>query len=665
MDLKQLLALRNQKQQQQQPAANDQPDSATAPGTQAAQLPVLRKANLPAVPRRNTPCSVPLASLPAEAAAKAKERLKFVLMVRTFADSQRLGLEDAAGLVRNRYMENFPNLAKGGKHGVCTLTYSSYRNWSPLVPRNYTSKQEPEILQRLADGYARGRREPVGSPDFYKYLCAVWLSSHRLPMTQAYDVAVKRLRRDNTSIVPPTFNQAAYYLRKIDKAIVCIGRDGGTAFKNMFVDYIDRDWSAILPGDMVVGDSRTFDTRCRVWDDQANKWRAVRPTICALLDAASNYFAAWTISTDPIDAGAISNTLAIYCYEYGVPPRYAYFDNGKDYTAQGFSTPLNIAGRDFSIFQELGISMTNSIAYNARAKTIEREFANMMRGFDKSMPDYLGSQPGERTMDAEWYDRHPEDLPSLQQFIEAFTAWLRDFHQRPQKSIILENKCPADVWEARPRYQPLSEDAMAKAFRRPVGLRKVVRGPAVTLAGRRYIGDALKVGESVVVKLDPVSDECIHCYKPDGSFICTATRRDPVPVLADAPEARDALADLLARQRRQMKQALTALNDLTGGLHLLSPYELLNAPKDSGLVRLGTIGSVKGAEHSYTKYALREPEQEQPPVDADLQQLINEARHDFPEERVDIFTALAQDEPDETTDKTDAPSLRSILATEE
>lgn len=692
MDIKQLLALRRQAaphgETQALPCAGNHGEAqalpCAAPHGEAQALPcaivparrVRRPASsLPAPRPRITPCSVPISSLPEEAAGKARERLKFVLMVRAFASSQKLNIPDACELVRARYMENFPILSEAGKHGVCTLTYHSYRNWSPVVPKSYTTRQEPEVLQALADGYQRGRRDPVGPPAFFKYLCAVWLSSHRLPMTQAYDVAVKRLRKDDPSIIPPTIYQAKYYLSKIDKAIVCIGRDGGTAFRNMFIDYIDRDWSAILPGDMVVGDSRTFDTRCKVFDEKAQKWVGVRPTICALLDAASNYFAAWTITPDPVDAASIANTLALYCYEYGAPPRHAYFDNGKDYTARGFSTPMVIAGREFSVFQSLGITMTNSIAYNARAKTIEREFANMMRGFDKAMPDYLGSKPGERTMDAEWYDRHPEDLPTLQQFIQAFSEWLRDFHNTPQKSIILENRAPADVWNARPQVAPLSQETLAAAFRRPVGLRHVVRGPAVQLSGRRYFADELKVSENVVVKLDPVDDAKVHCYTPDGAFIATAVTRDAVPALADAPDDRDLLSSLLARQRRQMKQAITALNDLTGGLHLLSPYELLNAPPEARLVPLGTIGSVKGTEHTYTKVALREPRQaptppprpaEEPSADPELQKLINEARHSFDEDADhDIFASLAATDGAPQEDAAPAVSPRSILAQEE
>lgn len=660
MNLQELLMMRKQ-------AGSSLPQTAVPQQPSASRLvPALRTVSM-ATTSRNTPCAVPIAELPAEAAGKARERLTFVLAVRNASASRGISLENAVEWVRNRYMENYPLLAQGGKHGVSTLTYSSYRNWSPCVPKHYNVRDEAVVLQRLADGYRRGRQEVQGPPAFWKYLCAVWLSSHRLPMSKAYDIAVKRLRKDDPALVPPTINQAKYYLARIDKAIVAIGRDGGTAFKNMFVDYIERDWSAILPGDMVVGDSRTFDTRCKVWDEAAQKWIGVRPTICALMDAASNYFAAWTITPDPVDANSIANTLGLYCNLYGIPPRYAYFDNGKDYTARGFSTPLVIAGEEFSIFRELHIAMTNSIAYNARAKTIEREFANMMRGFDKTMPDYLGSKPGQRTMDAEWYDKHPEDLPSLQQFIQAFSDWLKDFHDTPQKSIILEGRTPAEVWDSRPRYEPWSDEALARAFQRPIGLRRVMRGPGVTLAGRRFIADELHVNDNVIIKMDPVEEDRVHCYTPDGAFICTAYQREKVPALAVADDDRDLLSRLVARQRHQMKKALTMLQDLTGGLHLLSPFEILNASPDSEVVRLGTIGSVKGREHRYTKYALAsseqtplkpqpQPRQPDEEPDTELQKLINESRHSFAEDQEgqDILRAL-QNEREEQQDADAAP----------
>ena len=54
---------------------------------------------------------------------------------------------------------------------------------------------------------------------------------------------------------------------------------------------------------------------------------------------------AYWITTEPVNADTLIRTLALYCLNTGgQPPAVAYFDNGKDYCAQGFSTPLVVDG---------------------------------------------------------------------------------------------------------------------------------------------------------------------------------------------------------------------------------------------------------------------------------------------------------------------------------
>ena len=699
MNLANLLAIRTAAPpvSVRKPKAPMLPEPASAPLVPAtASLIPARRTVVPAVPARpasptamgTAPAS--FAALPEDARLKARERLAFVVEVRETASRQRLQLPEAARMVALRSADAYPLLSQAGKGKCMALTYNNYRRWSRQVPRAWAPAAEPAILERLADKYTRGARTPAGPPAFWKYLCAVYLNPHRLPATRAYDIAVKRLRLDDPRLMPPTFHQAKYYLDRIDRALVTLGRDGGVAFRNLVADYIERDWSAILPGELAVGDSRTFDSRVRVSDGKGG-WIAVRPVVCALLDGASHYFAAWTVSAEAVSSGDIANCLAVWCCRWGRPPKRCYFDNGKDYNAKGFSTPLEVAGRGFSILQSLGVQLTNSIAYNGRAKIVERCFRDMMQGFDKAMPDYLGSTPLQRTMDAAYFDAHPEDLPSLQQFTEAFEKWLEEYHARPSKSVVLAGRSPEEVWEARPDLPPVPEDALREAFRRPLGLRTVGRGPSVFVGGRRYVADALPVQRHVLVKLDPVTDQEVHCYTPDGAFIATATARDAVPVLAESDEARDRLAAEMARQRRQAREARLALADLTGGLHLVSPYELLEAQPGSELRKLGSVGSVKGAEHHYVRHALALPGQEppcraaavaplldakpakaargaaEPPVDRELQRLISEARHDFQEEEPAQELPL-EPLPQTETDPEPEPAemnFRAALATQE
>lgn len=641
----------------------------TALPATTATLPVRRVAELPAKPRL-MPAAVPVEQLPHEARAKADERLKFVQLVREVRELDRLPLPQAAAEVERRYWDTFHYLCRAGKGGKSALTYNNYRNWAPAVQAGGSMT---DIRQRLADGYRRGVRPATGDQRFWTYLYSAWLSENRMPVTVAYDVAVKRLRMDNPEVIPPTINQARYRIAQIESDIKTACRFGETAYKNKYMDYITREWSHMPPGDLIVGDNRTFDTRVRIYDEDKQKWIGVRPIICALIDARSWYFTAWEISPQAICSWDIANTLAQYVGRYGAPPaRGAYFDNGLDFCAQGFSKPLILpGGQEHSIFAELGMALTNSNEYNARAKTVERVFKDQMMQFDKLFSDYLGSKPEQRTMAATYFDQHPEELPSLDQFVQAFTRWLDDWHNKPKGGKIHNGESPADIWARRPQRQGLTEDQYRMAFAMPLGLRKVGRGPAVFVNHVLYYCDNIKVDDQVLVKRDHLDPALIHIYTPDGAFLGFGIPREPVNAMVETSDEQKRLGELIARQRRQLKDVKTAVNKLTGGLHVISAMELLEAPPDAKLLRMGKVGSVKGSSHQYVRYTLcnekpRLPQgnagkvtaDDETPVDTQLLAMIHDTRHSVAEDNP-APAAQTQDAPAATKPATDFRSLYS------
>lgn len=639
----------------------------TALTPSATRLPARREKSIP---------ECPVDQLPAAARGKARERLKFVQLVQETAHVERIPLQRACAIVAHRHADSFPLLQVAGKNGISALHYNNYRNWAPLVAKGGSAA---EIMRRLADGYRRGIQPSRGDDRFWQYLYASYLNENRLSSTVAYDVAVKRLRADDPEIVPPTMNQARYRLQQLDADIRTLGRCGETALRNKYIDYIVRDWSSIEPGDLVVGDNRMFDTRVKIFDEAKNRWIAVRPTICALIDARSWYMAAWEITPTPVNSWNIINTLAQYVGRYGAPPSRAYFDNGRDFCAQGFSTPLVVdGGYEHSIFGELGMALTNSIAFNARAKTVERVFRDQMQGFDKLFADYLGSNPGQRTMAATYFDQHPEELPTMDQFALAFTRWLETWHDTPKRGHIHKGETPSEIWERRPARRGLDEEQYRMAFAMPLGTRKVGRGPAVSIANVLYYCDALKVDDIVLVKRDHVAPDLIHVYTLDGGFLGFAMPRQAINALAEGAEEQGQLGDLIARQRRQIREIKTAHRALTGGMHVISAMELLEAPPDAKMLRMGSITSVKGSAHNYVRYALQSPTAprlpagtppvaspaDDSPVDAKLLALIHDARHpglDDTQNDIDVQGTLART-PDHDDHDDGAEDFRALYS---
>ncbi|MBP5531580.1 MAG: Mu transposase C-terminal domain-containing protein [Lentisphaeria bacterium] len=559
-------------------------------GTPTAALSVPSGANPPApTPVRET-CRD--AALPADVRAVARERAHYIGMVDEAAVTRRLSKPDAALWVATNYAECFPNLTRGGHHGASTLTFSSYKNWKRKLAKDGT----------LADNYRRGAQPVKGDERFWNLFYGMFLNQNRLPLAQAYKLAARKMKELDPTVPVPSICAARLAASRLDPAAVILAREGESAFKNRCMDFIRRDWTDVAPGECVIGDSRTFDTRVRIWDDGKQAWIGVRPTITGLLDARSWFFGAYWITAEPVNAGTLIDTLALYLHNTGgVPPRYAYFDNGKDYTARGYSTPFEAGGKEHSIFGELGITLITALPFNARAKTIERAFRDMMQQFDKAFPDYLGSKPTERTMGAAYFDKHPEELPSLEQFCQVFASWLETWHHTPKRGELHAGKTPAEMWGARPVSAALAPEELRFALLQPVALRKVGRGPAVSYGNELYYCDALHFGQEVLLKTDRLDERHVYVFTPEGALLGEARTRDRIKALAlDDEAARIAIADQLARQRRQLKNARTYLSELSGGGCLASPLELFLGAGGE-LEHRGDVGSVKGASHHYRR----------------------------------------------------------------
>ena len=586
--------------------------------------------------------------LPAAVRAKALERLGFVRLVQSVIKTQQRTHPDAVAYVAVNHAAQFPLLVKSGKGGGSALIYNNYRNWS----KRLIGVTNPDAaLDALCDGYQRGMRDRKGNPKFWEYFFAFYLNRNCLPVTQAYKLACAKMRDIDKTCPVPTIAQADYQLKRLDPGALILAREGEEAYKNRCVDFIRRDWSGLRPGECLIGDSRTFDTRVKVWNAAQNKWVAVRPNIAGLLDARSWYLASYWITASPVNSETLINTLRLYfCRSGGVAPTHIYFDNGKDYCAQGFSTDFETEGHSHSIFRELGITLVNSIAYNARAKTIERAFRDMMQQFDKLFPDYLGSHPGERTLSADYYDKHPEELPTLKQFSEIFDRWLRSWHNTPKSGKIHAGKSPAEIWAQLDRSNALSGDRLRMAFFKPSAVRTVGRGPCVTYDGKEFYAKELRWGDKLLIKTDSMDPDHVMCYTPDGAFLCEARTRDRIAALAlDDAEARKTIAESIARQRKQLRDAYTMLDDLTDGRYLASPIELMLATDGAKIVSGDTVSKVKGDAHSYTHHSIPAvlPPDEVPAPPAPPAPSVPA------DEEISTWMQPSQPEPDDELDMTD------------
>lgn len=544
--------------------------------------------------------------LPSSARAEAQERLLFLNLVRE-RQMQGLSAQAAVLQVAVQCKDQFRVLLSSGQRGKAQLTYNNYRNWKRLLKPGSNSE---ESLLALAPKYKTGTRgSKAGDAKFWEELCKFYLHPNHAELSKCWRIACSLLKKRDPQAVVPTITQAYYYIKSLPTEVVVRGRDGETAWKNSCCDYILRDWSDTQPGELLIGDSRTFDTRVRVLNADG-KWIAVRPTIAALMDARSWYLAGWEITVEPVNATTLIRVLASYCLNNGnQPPAMCYFDNGKDYCAQGFARPIEVDGYGHCIFNELGIQLKNAEAFNARAKTVERFFMGMMKSFDKRFPDYLGSNPLQRTDEASYFDAHPEELPTLDVFTKIFRAWLDETHATPKSGRIHRGKSPAEIWQTRPQRPAFSDEALAFAFLRPIGMRQVGRGPAVQINGELYYTDEVSYGAKVLVKTNPWDPSMVLLCAPNGTPLGIARTREAVKAIAGDDEAQQTLLrERMARQRHQASRVMSQLKSLTGGQYGVSVIEyLLTLGTNPRFVHRDAILKIKGKDHHFRRLAPADP----------------------------------------------------------
>ena len=601
-------------------------------------------------------------TLPENVRAEARERLRFLQYIQ-----QQKMLEPRTpdpmivAKVAAARVEEFPILRQSGQRGASQLTYNNYRNWQRrLNEYRSTPGAVPGEgdLHALATNYKRGGSvyktadgiPAYGDRQFWLDFNAAYLNQNKLDLTVARQVAAFALRQRDPSAVVPSVSQVRSYVKSLPLEVLIAGREGEVAWRNTICDYINRDWNSTEPGELLIGDSRDFDTRVR-YEVEPGKWIAVRPHIACLMDARSWYPAAWTITVKPVNADIIMRTLLDYiCKTNGQPPAMCYFDNGKDYCKQGFSTPLQCGKYEHSIFKELGIVLTNAKPFNARAKTVERFFRDMMKSFDKYFPDYLGSNPMERPDSAAYFDKAENvmELPTLEAFTGIFADWVASYTAKPKTGEIHRGKSPAEIWEQRnPDLRVMSPEDVAFAFMLPIGIRTVARGPAVTFLNRRYFSDEVRVGEKVLIKANPFDPEMVLLCREDGSAISIARTRLSVKAIAgDDGAAQHLLAEQLERQNRQKRECRNMLSQLTGDRIGMSAIEfMLSLGSDQRFIRRGSINTIKGKSHTYKRIAPAEN--------------VFDAEEKALEERFD-FTAEPPEMPINTADH----SIDDMLADE-
>jgi len=532
----------------------------------------------------------PIRDLPVRAQSLAQERLAYVAEVYRLARETGQSEQAAAAAVATR-AALFPGLAHAGKGGASALHYSNYRNWVAKLGRDAAGAPDAANSAALADRYVRGPRPSHRlAPEFLTLFARFYENENRLSAAEAYRLARRLAPAAGVSDLP-TLSQVVYHYRtRVDQTSVLQARMGRDWAAQNLAGYITRDWSAIRPGEMAIGDHHQFDAPCRIWDAERGAWRPVRPWLTAWMDAASWYMAGWIIRAgEHPDSLAIEDALINGIRANGNRPwAILMTDNGKDYTSRGFVEPLVVDGHEHSIAGALGCRHVICLPFNARAKTIERAFGQVAGQFSRYWAGYLGNRPGNRPARAEDLWEHPEDLPTLDQFCEGFAWWLAEVYHAEAcaGSAITQGRPPADLWAARPELRPaLSDRELYFATLKPLAARKVGRGGRIAALAAEYQSAELwpLIGHQVLVKLDRATTSHVWAFRPDGRLICEALKVQTLPAF-DAD--RERLSAAMAENRRLLSHARALSQERTGERRIVPAVDRLQV---AGILPAGAL----------------------------------------------------------------------------
>lgn len=352
-------------------------------------------------------------------------------------------------------------------------------------------------------------------------------------------------------LIPPseaTMRRFLHHWQSVNFGTWVYTRQGKKAWNDLAAFYIDRDYSRIQVGDILVADGHVLNF------EVINPWtgKPQRMELVAWYDMASNCPLGWEIlPTENVQAIAAAFRRA--CMTLGKYPRIAYLDNGKAFRAKYFH------GVDFrqtgmsGLFGELGIHTIFAWPYHGQSKTIERFFGTL-HDLEQWTPSYVGrdieSKPprlhrGEPLHRKAWEAAGGRAL-TLEEAHVAVARWIDEYINRPQRGH-LRGKCPAEVFLA--GRGPGVDERQLRHLMLGQRVTKITRD-GIKMFGRRYYAPELySRTHSALVRYDLQDSSSILVYDATGkTLLCEATR------VAGIHPAASMLGD--EQDRRALQQAI-------------------------------------------------------------------------------------------------------------
>jgi putative transposase len=443
-------------------------------------------------------------------------------------------------------------------------------------------------ISGLVPGYGKSAgRTKVKNDALYDYFKTAYLKEGAPSLQSCWTrtmgfASTKSILTDlNNFPAPITF------LRRLERELpedqIYRARHGFEAWNRKYGYYLDRDYSKIKPGEILISDHAQVDVLVRL-----SNGKIAAPWVTAFRDFKTSKWLGWLHHAEAPNSDHVFQAFYFAVRDFGRPTDII-IDNGKDYRVRDFAggrkrhSISHDEYRMVPMLTLLGVTPHFAIPRNAQAKPIERDFLKNKEWFSKHLKGYRGGNVKERP-EALREEVRRGDLLSWEEYCKCMDLFITDIlNKTSSQGKVLQGRCPDEAWESEVQaINRVSPDSLKLFCMRTsetftIG-RNGVRDGTIGVTYYAPWMDGLK-GKKCYLRRDPQAYQEAWVFRADNDeFIGMAAIAELAPALARTPIEKQTLKDQMTRKRRIEKASKTyfenkgalsheeALNDMARGI---------------------------------------------------------------------------------------------------
>lgn len=452
---------------------------------------------------------------------------------------------------------------KGGKLKDFIIDWNiknpQFKTSYPSVIRMRRRYNENGIIGLLSR-YGNNAEKSTVNNLYFEYFKNLYLVEGAPSLRSCWDItrgyAIRQYGINNSEF--PSYSAFKRKLkREIPEPSIYLARYGQTAWNKKYGNYIDRDYSNVVCGEVWVSDHAQIDVACLSPDGDV-----VFPWVTAWRDYKSGKWLGWLLQCGHPNSDHIFQSFYYAAEVFGLP-KDVIIDNGKDYRSKDFA-----GGRQFKIeadefkttcmLSELKVKANFALPYNAQTKPIERDFLKVKELFSKHCIGYRGGNVVERPEKLAKEIKDGKIIP-FEQFKKVFDDFIVNIlNKRPSKGKNHNGLSPDQLFNVEFKEKiEVSNDAL-KLFCMRTSKNYTIKRNGIkdNKLGITYWADWLisKTGLKVYLRRDINNFKDAWVFNAENNeFIGKVTAVKAVAALHADEVSKDAFKEAMAIKKRSLK----------------------------------------------------------------------------------------------------------------